>query len=236
MHTTTSGIVLKKTPYTGSSAVVVVYTRKYGQIPFMVRGIGRKGTRAAMVEPLTRIDISFRRKAKTQIQTAYQIDLKKGNHFHLHPAKSAVSIFLAEVLYKTLREESADEELYDFIENALAAFDSDTFSVNFHLVFLIALTRYFGFFPSGKWTENTPYFDLINGHFTAQKNASLHMFDSPQSQIFSEMAAPGFDELSRQIANEQRRNLLSGIIEYYQIHLEGMGAVKSLPILMEVFS
>lgn len=236
MLVNTSGIVLKKTPYTGSSAVVSILTEQFGPMAFMVRGIGKKGARAAALEPLAKVDVGFKYRAKPGIHTASQISLKPGISFYSHPLKSAISIFLAEVLYKTLREESADEELFHFIYSALELFDKQDFSPNFHLVFLLKLTKYFGFFPSGKWSDQAPYFDLLQGEFTPNKNSSLHMLSSVNSKSFFDLAVSDMNEKSLQISNTQRRNLLKGIIEYYQIQLEGMGNIKSLDILMEVFS
>lgn len=236
MHTTTLGIVLKKTPYTGSSAVVNMYTRRYGQMAFMVRRVGKKGTKAAALEPLTQVDVSFRLRVKNTMQTVSQIDLKSGASLHSHPLKSAITLFLAEVLYKTLREEAANEALFDFLNSALDWFHADTFSPNFHLILLVKLTRYFGFSPLGEWSQETPFFDLINGEFTANKNASLHMFDSDTAQVFNDMAVNGFKSRSLNISNVQRRKLLNGMVEFYQIQLDGMGTIKSLGVLTEVFS
>ena len=236
MLTTTEGIVLKKVDYSGSSAIATIYTRKFGQTAFMVRGIGKKGGKSALLQPLTRVGVSFHYREKNRIQNITGLEIKPGSSFYVHPLKGTISMFLAEVLFKALREESSDEELYDFLDGALDYFATDEFSPNFHLILLIKLTRFFGFYPSGKWSENTPYFDLINGSFTSDKNSSLHMIYTDLARIFYEISNRDFNKETTKMTNVERRKLLYSIIEYYQIQLEGLGEIKSLPVLIEIFS
>jgi len=236
MLTITEGIVLKKVAYSHSSAIVTIYTRKFGQTAFMVRGIGKKGGKSALLQPLTRISVSFHHREKNSIQTVSDLEVKPGSSYYVHPLKGTISIFLAEVLFKALREESPDEELYDFLDGALDYFSNDTFSPNFHLVLLIKLTRYFGFYPSGKWSEDVPYFDMINGKYTSDKNSSLHMIYRELAKVFYEISNKDFNKEATKMNNPDRRKLLYAIIEYYQIQLEGFGEIKSLPVLVEIFS
>lgn len=236
MPSTTEGIVLKKVSYSSSSAIATVYTRKFGQTPFMVRGIGKKGGKSAALQPLTRVEIVCRFREKNQVQSLTSLTVKPGAGFSGHPVKAATSMFLAEFLYKTLRVESADEELYDFLDSALEYFIDDTHSSNFHLILLIKLTRFFGFYPSGKWSETHSHFDLLNGSFTSDRNSSLHMLEPRMSWFLYQMSLAGFDQKINELTNADRRKLLHGLVEYYQIHLEGLGEIKSLPVLIEIFS
>lgn len=236
MLTNTEGIVLKKVAYSNSSAIATIYTRKFGQTAFMVRGIGRKGGKAAMLQPLTRVSVSFHHREKNRIQNVSNLEMKPDSSFYVHPLKGSISIFLAEILLKALREESSDVELYDFLDGALDYFSTDEFSPNFHLILLIKLMRFFGFYPSGKWSDDTPYFDLINGSFTSDKNSSLHMISPDLACIFYEISNRDFNKETTKMTNVERRKLLYSIVEYYQIQLEGLGEIKSLPVLVEIFS
>ena len=38
------------------------------------------------------------------------------------------------------------------------------------------------------------------------------------------------------VPNKVRRKLLHGIVEYFQLQLEGFGSLKSLPIMLEIFA
>ena len=236
MLTKTEGIVLKKVAYSNSSAIATIYTRKFGQTAFMVRGIGKKGGKSALLQPLTRVGVSFHHREKNRIQNASDLEIKPGSSYYVHPLKGTISLFLAEVLFKALREEAPDEELYGFLDGALDYFAADEFSPNFHLILLVKLTRFFGFYPSGKWSDDTPHFDLINGSYTADKDSSLHMINRDLAKVFYEISNRDFNKETTKMTNADRRKLLYSIIEYYQIQLEGLGEIKSLPVLIEIFS
>ena len=139
------------------------------------------------------------------------------------------------MLYKSLREEAPDEDLFDYITSSLQYFDSGTDHIYFHLIFLTRLTKFFGFFPKGDFDESACYFDLQNGIFTSNRNSSLHTLDRDESFEFSTLTRADYSS-SLRIHPDMRRRLLTSIVEYYRLHLEGFGEVKSLPILIEVFS
>lgn len=235
MFVNTEGIVLKKVAYSSSSAIVTIYTQRFGQCPFMVRGLGKKGGRSAALQPLSRVEIDCNYREKNQIQSLSGISLKPDSQLLRHPMKGAISMFLAEILYKSLREESPDPDLFNYLDNSIDFFEKDDFSTNFHLIFLMSLTRFFGFSPSGKWTSEKRYFDLLNGTFTRDENASLHMLGPNEAASFFELTTSNF-ESKLNFNNVLRRNLLKTMVEFYQIHLEGLGEIKSLPILIEIFS
>lgn len=235
MFVNTEGIVLKKVGYSSSSAIVTIYTQRFGQCPFMVRGLGKKGGRSAALQPLSRVEIDCTYREKNQVQSLSGISLKSDSQLLRHPMKGAISMFLAEMLYKSLREESPDPDLFNYLDSSIDFFEKDDFSPNFHLIFLMKLTKFFGFFPSGKWTSENRYFDLLNGSFTDDENASLHMLGAKEATSFFNLTDSHFDS-KLTFDNVQRRNMLKKIVEFYQIHLEGLGEIKSLPILIEIFS
>lgn len=235
MQISTPGIVLRKVAYSGSSAVVTVYTRRYGQVPFMVRGISRKSGKSAAIQPLSRVEISCSYREKNQVQSASSVSLRPGSNIASHPLKAAVALFLAEMLYKSLREESPDEDLFDFIDASLDYFEKAGFNPDFHLVFLMHLTRYLGFYPSGNFNPTLNHFDLINGGFTSDPNASLHMLDPELVPALDALTKAGF-ESDTGFKNTVRRRLLRTLTDYYRLHLEGMSEIKSLDVLTEIFS
>ncbi len=239
MHFTTQGFVLRKVSYSGSSVIATIYTRRFGVMAFMVRGVGAKGrgTSPGALEPLSQVEVVFPYREKNQVQTATSLALaERQQDTGLAPAVSApILLFLSEMLFKSLREESPDEELFDFLEDAFTLFGNAQYVRDFHLIFLMQLTRFLGFFPEMGDERNAPYFDLQNGTFAAKAHHNLHTLGTEESASFARLASAKFgDKLS--LTNLQRRSLLYRMVEYYQLHLEGMGEIKSLPILIEIFA
>jgi DNA repair protein RecO (recombination protein O) len=204
----------------------------------MVRGIGKKRSgKPAALQPLTRIEFNCNYREKYQVQSLSGLSLKPGSSsFSFHPLKSVIALFLTEMLFKSLREESKDEDLFNFLDSSLDFFSEDEFSPDFHLVFLVKLSRFFGFYPSGKWHGARPYFDLLEGEFSSNPNQTVHTLAQEQSKRVSNLLQADFGDKSTGLTNASRRAMLNTIVEYYQIHLEGLGPIKSLPVLIDVFS
>jgi len=213
------------------------YTRKYGIMSFMVRGLGKKrGNKLSALEPLSLVDISFHFREKYDVQTAKEIIVKSGSGgLFYDPIKGSIQLFLSEMLYKSLREEAPDEDLFDYITSSLQYFDSADDHTYLHLIFLLKFTQFLGFYAKGSFGKNSSYFDLQNGIFTSNRNSSLHTLDLDESMALSHLISADYSSTLR-IHSAMRRSLLTSIVEYYQLQLEGFGEVKSLPILIEVFS
>jgi len=236
MDVTTPGIVLRKTPYTSSTVVVTIYTRAYGVLAFMARGVGGKRRQSSIYEPLTRLDLECVYKTARSLQRIKSASPRSHAAWStIDPQRSAVSIFLSEMLQKSLREESPDEELFDFLESALDLFDEDTFNPNFHIFFLMRLTKFFGFFPRVNELRKAPYFDLLDGINVDLPNHGMHTLSGEESALFMRATLPELSNRSFVLSKAERRALLQLLVTYYQLHFEGFGDVKSLKILMEIF-
>ena len=106
---------------------------------------------------------------------------------------------------------------------------------NFHIFFLLSLTKHLGFFPDLD-NQNHPYFDMENGCFTSSKSSRI-IDDSTTISVFKAFLGTNFDKVSEVlVSNKGRKQLLELLIEYYQIHLHGFSRPKSLDILHEVYS
>ena len=73
--------------------------------------------------------------------------------------KIAVVLFLSEVLSSALREEEANTSLFQYLTNSLSWFDMQDNLANFHILFLLSLTKHLGFYPDVHDIEQ-PYFDM----------------------------------------------------------------------------
>ena len=134
-----------------------------------------------------------------------------------------------------LKEEADNPELYFYIENSLKEFDQkkDDFA-DFHLVFLIQLSYFLGFYPNLEIDGNL--FDLENGFFT-NSNSSINMLKADETVLFKKLLELHFSEDSKNTFNQSQRSLLLEIlVKYYQIHTNNFKKPKSLQVLHELFS
>lgn len=157
------------------------------------------------------------------------------NSLYTNIYKQSIALFLAEVLSLSIREEEANISLYKYLELSFLWLDSTTNFANFHLLFLLNLTKYLGFYPElennhytyfdlieGKYVNSTPKYNYISGHNLAQ---------------FNKLLGINFDALETvKINSENRRQILTDLIQYYELHLSGFRKLKSLEVLKSLFS
>lgn len=241
MLAATEGIVLHFIKYGESSVIATVFTREFGRQSYMVNASrSRKSkNKAGLLQPLFLLDMEVYQKQSRDIQRVKEFkSLHAYQNIPFDIKKATQAIFLSEMLYKTIHEQESNPELYDFIKGSLLYFDlMEEGWQNFHLYFLFRLTEYFGFMPDTRKTAFESWFDLRKGAVVANE---------PSHPLFANKEATGHlltlsglkvNELGRfHISRSMRDTLLSVLVDYYQLHFENLGEIKSLNVLKEVFS
>ncbi|MCE1199239.1 MAG: DNA repair protein RecO [Marinilabiliales bacterium] len=241
MYSKTEGIVLHSVKYGDNGRVVTLYTEAFGRVSFLMQGLHAKksAAKANLLQPLFLLALEMDHKQGKEIQRAKESRL-------LHPyqslpydvVKSSQAIFLAEFLYKVLREEEAQPELYRFLDHSFRIFDLlQKGSANFHLSFLLQLARYLGFAPAGSAEPATPYFDLITGTFCTEKPLHPHLLEGEESKLLSLLLSVTYEEAGAVLLSAHQRNLLTQkILDFYALHLGIRFQVKSFEVLRELFT
>lgn len=236
----TRGIVLHHIKYSESSIIAYIYTEGFGRQAYLVNRVRgkKKAFKANIFQPLFLLELDVYYKPKRDLQRIKEFRIFLT--FKTIPydvIKSSIVLFLAEILYRTLREEESNPTLFDFLINAIQLFDNSTKGIlNFHILFLLQFTKFLGFFPINNFSLINRYLDLKNGTFVTSKPFHPYYLEKDLSQIFSQMLNKKLHEFNSVIFPAGKRGLiLEKILEYYQLHIEGLGTVKSLKVLREVF-
>jgi DNA repair protein RecO (recombination protein O) len=237
----TRGIVFKATDYGESSVIVQIFTEKFGLQSYIINGAKKPRAKIGrnMLQPLHLLDLVVYHKNTGSVQRI--TELKNAPVLQTIPydvIKSCIAMFLNEVLYKAIKQQSAEEDIFDFVFNAIEWLDHQTGNVaNFHLLFLTQLTRYLGFYPDRFLIGHADYFDLKNGTFSKYKPESLQYLSPPHTQNFSMVLQCSFENMEQlKLSNDERRYLIHKLMEYYAMHIEGFGNIRSGDVLEEVLS
>lgn len=237
----TRGIVLKTTDYGESSVIVQVFTEKLGLQSYIINGVKKPRAKISrnMLQPLHLLDMVVYHKAAGNVQRISE--LKTSPLLQSIPydiIKSSMAMFLNEVLYKSIKQQTADEYMFDFVFSAIEWLDHQAEGLaNFHLLFLIKLSRYLGFYPDSNQLKDADYFDLKDGVFKRYKPDGLLYLSPPHTQNFARLLQSNFEALpTLKLSNDERRYLIGKLLEYYALHIEGFGNIQSHEILEEVLS
>ena len=237
----TRGLVLHNIKYTDNSVISHIYTEDFGRMPFIVNGTrGKKSpVRINLLQHLSILDMEVYIKRSRELQRVKEIRLHENfSTIPWNPVKSAVALFVSEILYRTLQEQESNPNLFSYLINSIKILDlSESGYANFHLIFLLGLTRHLGFFPRNNYTPATGFFDLEDAVFTRARPMHPHFIAPPASRFLPVLMSCSFDEMDKVKLNGAMRNsLVSGLLDFYRLHLPGTGEVKSFPVLRDIFN
>jgi DNA repair protein RecO (recombination protein O) len=239
MLVSTEGIVLKVIKYGESSLIATLYTKDFGRSSYIINAVrGRKARHRQILQPLFLVEVVAYVKDSREVQRVKEI--KNDPVYQNIPfdiRKSTQILFLSEVLNKILREQESSPEMFDFIKNSLLFFDLDESSTgNFHLFFLLRLTGYLGFLPDMHFEGSGGWLDLQKGVIVPYEPSHPYYVNQDGTAALQRLSVLKSAELNTlRISRSLRRYLTLKIIEYYHMHFEHLGEIKSLKILQELF-
>lgn len=234
----TEGIILHTTKYSENSLIVKMYTRDFGVQSYIInkgRGKTNKQT-SALLQPISLVELIVSNTKKTGLNRISEIGLLQPyRDIPFNILKSSIVIFLNELLYKALKEEHADPDLFEFIKNSFLILDLKQESCsNFHIYFMIQLSVYLGFAPQQNMLDNT-LFDLKEGRFSEKIPAHSLYINKTISPLFQALIQTDYEHLHLiKMDRQQRKELLQSLLLYYKLHLPSFGDIKSVGILEEI--
>lgn len=235
----TRGIFLHAVKYSETSLIASIYTEAYGRQSYLINGVRSKNSavKAAIFQPLYLLDLEVYYKTGREIHRIKNARIAfPYSTIPFDIRKSTQVLFLAEVLYKCLREEEPNIELFDFIYHALTLLDLTEAGIsNFHIWFLFKLTRFLGINPSSDNAQISNFFDLQTARFVHHEPLHSQFTDKHLTVLFSKL----FDIDSSTIeklnyTQHERKLVLEKLLEFYKIHFGNLGEFRSLEVLKEV--
>ncbi|GAB3976340.1 DNA repair protein RecO [Spirosoma terrae] len=224
----TRGVALSYIRYRETSIIARVYTEEFGLQSYIVNGVRSaksKNNRIALFQPMTLLDMVVYNKNDRDLHRISEIKtLYPFQSLPFDVSKSTIAIFVTEMLNKVLKEEAGNPVLFRFLADAILFLEEahDNYE-NFHLTFLLKLAFFLGFGPeSAREFENQ-----------LRENSYPFLPDTDMETALNKMLRQPFGTLVK-LTRSARNELLDALVAYYQIHIDSIGEVKSLPVLREV--
>lgn len=248
----TRGIVFHSVKYSESSVIVKIYTGLFGLQSYLFKGIRNPKSRIkpGLFQPLTLLDLIVYHKERHTLQSVKEVRLAQPYQAIPYDIrKSAVALFINELVYKAIREEETNPSLFEFLWSSCLHLDETDVSVSdFHLLFALQLCHHLGIFPQTNYSQQCPVFNLREGHFQPSIPGHPHYLDPEMSRRFNQLL--GFCSREEREGNKTefringesflsantRGQLLETILLYYQLHLPGFKGMQSHHVLHTVLS
>lgn len=237
----TRGIVLHTISYGEASVIAHIYTEEFGVQSFLLNGVRKPKARfnANLLQPLCCVElVAFIKPNKS---------LHRVNEFAAAPSfesipydtlKTTIALFLAEVMYRSIREEEKNKALFEFIYNAVLYLDQQQEHFHlFHLLFMMKLSRFLGFYPQNHAEESAPVFDMREGVFTNQLPFHTDILDPVTGKNLSKLLDASLDTIHQlTFTATERKTLLRSLVYYYELHQTHGFQLQSMSVLEEVMS
>lgn len=235
------GIVLHTLKYGDNSLIANIYTKDWGRQAYMVNvSRSRKsGNKQGMLQPLFLVEFVAYQKESREVQRIKEI--KNQPVFQSIPfdvIKSSQVIFMAELLYKVLREQESSPETFSFIRNSLLYYDlTEPPAANFHLWFMYRFTEFAGIMPELARAGFEAWFDMRKGAVVPFEPSHPFFMNKETTTALINLAEVKINDIMQfHLPARLRFALASKLVEYYQLHFDHLGDIKSLKVLHELFS
>jgi DNA repair protein RecO (recombination protein O) len=233
----TKAIVISSLKYQEKSLIVKCFTQSDGLKSYFVQSAfssKKNNQKIAYFQPLTVLEIEANHKNKGTLEHFKEIKLASAYQtINVDVVKSTIVIFLSEMLHHSIQEEEKNEDLFTFLETALLWLDTHEETANFHLILLLEITKFLGFYPDNS-ENDLQFFEMTEGVFSPFQGISC--LSEHETFLFKKLMNLKFDSDQKVFAGIERQILLKILLDYYSIHLDGFKKPKSLDVLKEVFA
>lgn len=235
----TKAILIHHVRYSDNSLIAHFYTQEYGRLSVMVKGISSRkgGARFNYFQPLNIFSLELYRYENRELHNLKELSLafipeKIPGDIH----RTSVALFISEIIYNIIREEDVNRRLYDFIESSVITLDGINAGLsNFHLWFLVAFTDYAGIGPTPTALHDC-WFDMLSGQFTPHQPMHPDILGPLSAATLNRLLQMPAEKIaSLQLSGEERTELLTGMLKYYNLHLPGIRQIRSLQVLKDIF-
>jgi len=239
MLVNTNAIVISALKYGEADLIVKCFTQKSGLKSYLLRGILKSKKRkfkTSMFQPLSHLVLVAKHKNKGTLEYLQEAKmLSTYRTMHTDVMKSTMVLFISEILRNSIQEEEENEALYHYLETTLNWLDHHEKFANFHLLFILKLSRYLCFYSYDSNT-NPVYFNMLDGVFKDMETNN-YCIEEQNSLVLKQLLGINFDELELlKLTKNNRTHFLEMLLLYYQLHIDAFKKLKSLEVLHEIFN
>jgi len=230
----TQGLVIRTVNYSETSVVATIYTSELGIRTYMIKGArsGRK-KKGNIYQPMQFLDliVSERENKNMQyIREAKPLFLYRELPYDIR--KTAIGLFILEVISITVKEMEPNETVYQTIFQEYMNLDEATENFNdFHLQFMLSFSQLLGFHPFDNYTEQTNLFALQDGLFVSLNDNYPNCLGLDDSYLLHRFMS----EYANQFTKAERKQLLGIFERYYQFHVAEFRSFKTPEVFEGVF-
>ena len=236
----TEAIVLHSFKYGETRLIVDMFTRAAGRVSFIVPvpKTPKSHLKKQYFQPMTLLSVECDLRPRTQLQKLKDARLLLAYAtIPFAPEKLAITLFTAEFLYHALRSEQQNEPLFAYVCDSMQWLDMARGGyANFHLTFLMHLSRFLGFYPNVDDYADGQVFDLRAGAFSATVPMHRDFLQPDESRLVHVLMRMDFPTMHLfRLSRSDRNRVTAVLLAYYRHHIPQFPELKSLAVLQELW-
>ncbi len=237
----TRAIVLNSLRYGDSQVIVDLFTETHGRLSFMQRipKTGHARVKKQLFQPLTLLRVEFDyRPARRLLRIAEAQMESPFVSLPFDARKLCIALFVAEFTRHATRSEQANAALFAYMEKSVRWLDAcgDDFA-NFHIIYMLRLTRFIGFYPNTDGAQDSAYFDLRGACFVPYAPLHPDFLEPSEARKIGLLMRVNYATMHLvKMSRTERNRCVELILKYYRLHEPAFPELKSLPVLKELFS
>ena len=237
----TEAIVLHSFKYGESRLIVDMFTREVGRLSFAIPipKTSKGRLKKQYFQPMTLLEVECDVRQRSQLQKMKDARLLTAyTSIPFSPEKLAITLFTAEFLCHALRAEQQNEPLFAYLYDSMQWLDmSETGYANFHLTFLIRMSRFLGFYPNLDDYVRGCIFDLRTATFSLQVPTHRDFLQPDDAQRIHTLMRMDFPTMHLfRLSRQERNRITEVLLHYYQLHIPQFPELKSLDVLKELWT
>jgi len=240
MLTKSRAIVLRTVRYGDKRMMVDMLTEQCGRLSFAttIGSSARSRQKQLYFQPLSILEVVFDHRPSQSVQRLKDVRIWwPSSSLHFDSYKMSLVFFLSEFLYYVTRGEQENAPLFEYIVSSLAWLDSVSGSFsNFHLVFMMRLSRFVGFLPNlDNYTEGD-CFDLQEGAFCHEVPRHTDYLNPEEAARIALLMRLRYETMHLCAMSRRERNRCTEVIvSFYRLHVPGFAEMKSLAVVQDLF-
>lgn len=236
----TEAIVLHSLKYGETHLIVDLFTREVGRLSCIIPlpKTPKSRLKKQYFQPMTLLEVEVDLRQRLQLQKLKDAHLLYAYaSIPFSPEKLALSLFIAEFLYHALRSEQQNEPLFAYLYDSMQWLDiAEKGYANFHLTFLMRMSRFLGFYPNLDDYVEGCVFDLRAATFSLQVPTHRDFLQPDDSRRIHTLMRMDFPTMHLyRLSRQDRNRIVDVLLHYYRLHLPQFPELKSLSVLQELW-
>ena len=231
-------IALRANKYSDHHLIATFYSKEQGlvtAIAYNCYNSKKKLLKPSFFTPLNILDLNIIYNNKTSRKVIQEAKIKQSALLNTNIEKNIYSIFISEIIQKTIFEEETNLDFYCFLQNICAELNKTSNFFNLIIFFLIRHLRYLGLEINNIEEKTYSSFNLQSGLFEKKPTSEIYATNNLVI-LLKQFLNVNFKTYSYlKIEDSLKTRILNMLLKYYRLHSPNFNIPKSLQTIRDFF-